>query len=147
MDMQQSCWLQRYQELSMIRGKPPRIPHTHPNSSLRDWLSHQKGLYALGILRPDRAKALSQLGVDWSLERGAHDLQWDSMIGELLAFRQEHGHCMVYQRYGALGQWLSRQRMLWRRGALPASRIAQLHALGVDIRYSAEAAIPSSKNK
>lgn len=38
-----------------------------------------------------------------------------------------------WERNKPLGQWLSRQKLMWRNGELSASRIAQLRALGVEV--------------
>ena len=46
-----SAWATRYRQLADIRARPPRrayVAQTHPDSGLRDWLSHQKALKKLG---------------------------------------------------------------------------------------------------
>jgi Helicase associated domain len=91
-----------------------------------------------GLLDAGRERALSELGVDWTIERRQHERNWDANLTRLLAFRRRHGHTMVHQRLGALGPWLSRQRLLWRKGQLPPMRVAQLSALGVDISYTTD---------
>ena len=46
-----SAWAARYAQLADIRSRPPKrayVAQTHPDSGLRDWLTHQKALKRLG---------------------------------------------------------------------------------------------------
>ena len=59
---------------------------------------------------------------------------WDERYGELLAFKNHHGHCRVPKTYPAaplLERWLGRQRSFYRRGILRPDRLRLLEALGV----------------
>lgn len=38
-----------------------------------------------------------------------------------------------WERNKSLGQWLSRQKLMWRNGDLAAARVAQLRALGLEV--------------
>ena len=49
--MRPSAWAARYAQLAEIRNRPPRrayVSQNHPDSGLRDWLTHQKALKQLG---------------------------------------------------------------------------------------------------
>ena len=49
-----SAWAARYAQLADIRSRPPKrayVAQTHPDSGLRDWLTHQKALKQLGTAR------------------------------------------------------------------------------------------------
>ncbi len=51
MAMGPSAWAARYAQLADIRSRPPKrayVAQTHPDSGLRDWLTHQKALKQLG---------------------------------------------------------------------------------------------------
>jgi len=51
MAMGPSAWAARYVQLADIRSRPPKrayVAQTHPDSGLRDWLTHQKALKRLG---------------------------------------------------------------------------------------------------
>ena len=51
MSMSLSAWYMRFEQLVQVRDSRSRranLPHTHPNTELRDWLAHQKALCALG---------------------------------------------------------------------------------------------------
>jgi Helicase associated domain/Helicase conserved C-terminal domain len=59
---------------------------------------------------------------------------WDERYGELVAFKNRHGHCRVPNNYSAfplLAGWVGRQRALKRRGILAADRIRLLDAVGM----------------
>ena len=56
MAMGPSAWAARYAQLADIRSRPPKrayVAQTHPDSGLRDWLTHQKALKRLGALPCD----------------------------------------------------------------------------------------------
>mmetsp|Transcript_35323 Transcript_35323/g.85675 ORF Transcript_35323/g.85675 Transcript_35323/m.85675 type:complete len:423 (-) Transcript_35323:753-2021(-) len=60
----------------------------------------------------------------------ASQRQWDDSIDQLLAFKEEHGHCRVPVSFPGLGRWVHRQRVLFRKGKLNEDRKQQLEAIG-----------------
>eukprot|EP00980_Cylindrotheca_fusiformis_P019765 scaffold6927_cov93-Cylindrotheca_fusiformis.AAC.3 len=67
--------------------------------------------------------------------QSTYDKKWDDHYNQLVAFKEEHGHCRVPQKYepnGALSQWVKRQR--YHRKCKPRyiseSRIRKLDDLG-----------------
>ncbi|CAJ1966826.1 unnamed protein product [Cylindrotheca closterium] len=69
-------------------------------------------------------------------ERAYQDLldatqrQWDDWFDQLLAFKDEHGHCLVPQSFPRFGMWVNTQRGLYRKGILSDDRKRQLEAIG-----------------
>jgi superfamily II DNA or RNA helicase len=107
--------------------------HGHCNvpddSPLGTWVKKQREkrnkLYAT------RVTQLEELGFAWD----SREAFWDRMYAELEQYRREHGNCNVSARskeHGQLGDWVSNQRALYRRGQLSSTRKARLDALGFD---------------
>jgi len=58
---------------------------------------------------------------------------WDEMYGQLVAYKEEFGNCNVKvnsRYYPKLGQWVSNQRMLGRKGNLLIARSQKLDQIG-----------------
>lgn len=50
------------------------------------------------------------------------DVFWEEMYTKLKEFKEAHGHCVVPQKYPALGGWVKRQRERKRKGKLSKDR-------------------------
>ena len=125
-----------------------RVPCGRPEfAALYTWFHAQRHLARTGKLRADRHRRLASCGVN--LERQArqgsrgvtpqpHRQQvWEIRIKQLIAFREQHGHCRVLLHRGehrSLGVWLMNQRQAARKNRLPEERRAELVRLGVDFR-------------
>ncbi|MBF6425660.1 hypothetical protein GV791_26690 [Nocardia cyriacigeorgica] len=101
------------------------------------WLQRCRGMQRQGRLPAEREAALVQRGVEFDLDTE----RWLWCLGELAAFRNEHGHGNVPHTYRAsdgylLGSWLHRCRQAHRDGTLADYRAAALRALGVDLGLS-----------
>lgn len=119
----------------------PHVPqrHTTPDGfCLGQWLKVQRARYRKGILNPDRAALLTDLGIDLSADAkhstGPWAQQWANGIAHLREFKDTHGHANPPQRYTSpdgynLGTWLSTHRL--RRTALTPERYQQLLDIGV----------------
>ena len=55
---------------------------------------------------------------------------WDRKYDELVRFQREYRHCMVTQREGSLGQWVTRERRRYREGTLSRRRVRKLDRIG-----------------
>ena len=60
---------------------------------------------------------------------------WRDMYGRLVAYREEHGHCLVARTHASadgpcLGAWVAVQRANYKAGLLSARKIAALRDLG-----------------
>ena len=125
-----AMWEQRFQELATVTTRHKRsnvLCGSSENPQLATWLERQRQAKKNGTLSRERTKRLEALGVTWT----PHDAKWERRFRDLTAFKKREGHCNVPARYPnqQLGKWLSVQRNLKRRGALPADRAARLKAL------------------
>ena len=69
-----------------------------------------------------RARLVAELGITW-----------DERYGQLIAYKQAHGHCNVPQGWKGnpkLATWCNEQRTTFHRGSLATERIARLRLLG-----------------
>ncbi|MBF0446603.1 MAG: helicase associated domain-containing protein [Magnetococcales bacterium] len=58
---------------------------------------------------------------------------WDERLGQLMAFRDQHNHCDIPQRWPLnpeLSLWVEQQRKSWLNGTLDAHRIQELEQIG-----------------
>jgi hypothetical protein len=95
----------------------------------------------------ERVARLDELGMVWDgmLERkkGPADALWERNLSNLVAYKAEHGHCIVPRSHRAedppqcLGLWVAKQRAYKRKldrgepsDGLTAERVAKLDALG-----------------
>ena len=66
-------------------------------------------------------------------------MRWQRRLAELVAFRNQHGHCRVPQNSGGrkgLGVWVANVRAQYARGALRPDRIQALNEMGFCWRFS-----------
>lgn len=62
-----------------------------------------------------------------------HEIRWNEMFKILLAFKKEHGHCLVPQVYAPdprFGRWVYTQRSRYNRGKLAPDRVRRLEEVG-----------------
>jgi len=53
---------------------------------------------------------IPKLPPDFTSYDGTNDYKWNTMYGELIDYRIEHGDCMVNSKKSELGKWVARQR-------------------------------------
>ena len=105
------------------------------------WSYSDKQLAALGSwaahaykktdrLDPTRTKRLNELGFVWD----PYGNYWEEMFGRLVAYKQQHGDCLVPLSYSdkQLANWVVNQRSFKNRGKLEPAREHQLAELGFD---------------
>jgi hypothetical protein len=129
-------WETRYQELVHFRRRfgHCRVPRRRPGSpGLRNWVQTQRYAFHQGTLARRRIRALQALGFEWRLE---DRIPWEESFERLCAYRRRNGHCDVSRRDGdaRLLHWVSGQRMLFHRGALPEERQRKLERVGFRFR-------------
>ena len=56
--------------------------------------------------------------------------KWDKFFQQLVAYKEENGHCNFPTMNGSLGRWISRQRTLFRSQKLKADRYEKLQNIG-----------------
>jgi hypothetical protein len=143
-------WLESYNKLVDFSKE-----HGHclvPKSYDKDkpfahWVDNQRSLQAQKILRQDRKELLDKIGFVWNVGRkvGKTDAaaitsrtqpHWDAIFERLVEFKQMNGHPNVPQRFKigdlALGDWVSRCRMLWKDGELDSQRAQRLREIGLE---------------
>ncbi len=82
---------------------------TSDGHRLGTWVSRQRPHKEQML--PERRRRLDELGFDWD----RHRQQWEEGFSHLQAYAEEHGHCLVPNRFitsdgHRLGTWVSRQR-------------------------------------
>jgi Helicase associated domain len=99
------------------------------NSELARWIGRQRNTYKRGLLNQERISRLEQLGLTWNVINDT----WESLYRELVAFKNDIGHCNVPQFFPTnpkLGVWVAHQRDHYRQGKLLAERIDKLQKIG-----------------
>ena len=110
---------------------------------LSEWLEHQKGLHALGLLSPSRAIALEtslqRMGLSWEFERAEDGDDWDLRLSQLLQQSLTAGSLqdvgVENEQFTGLSEWLAAQKVLAANGELAEKRATQLMALGVLLQF------------
>lgn len=144
LDAELARWLAHLAQLAEFRtehghGNVPSQYRTTGGTWLGDWLRRCREAHRTGTLPPNRARALTALGVDLDLRRDSlTTTRWNAWVADLTAYRQEHGHAGVPVAYVTpdgrkLGSWLAGCRAKHRKGALTAGQVADLVGLGVDL--------------
>ncbi|MFL0579505.1 helicase associated domain-containing protein [Dietzia sp. 179-F 9C3 NHS] len=132
----------RWRDAHPGRGVPPRLV-TDSGFALGVWVRRVRAARMAGTLPASRVRELDDIGFSWSGEedrsrgrRWRSGSRWRELLGELDAYRDEHGDSIVPSSYTApsgnrLGDWLARQQHAWRAGTLPQERQRDLYRRGV----------------
>jgi len=145
-------WNIRYGELMEYKQEHGdcNVPQSYePNKPLGMWVNRQRSQYRLlqkgekSYIAEERITKLEEIGFRWDalhLARGkVDDPLWNRRYGELIEYKQKHGHCNVPQSYKQnkqLGSWVHVQRKqhrLLQKGkysTMTGERIAKLEAIG-----------------
>jgi superfamily II DNA or RNA helicase len=110
-----------------------RLPALEMYDGLRlgQWISQQRYHRNKGLLEEDRVRRLEQFP-DWTWD--AVTDQWEEGYRQLVAYSEQHGDCMVSQKFitesgHKLGAWVTMQRADYRSGELTDERRARVEAL------------------
>jgi hypothetical protein len=109
------------------------------SARLFEWLEHQRGLRALGMLSASRRKALEELQIDWQFQRPRDAVEWDLRLSQLLVQSIEEGNVDVTpenERFTGLSDWLKMQKEMAAMGKMASAKATQLKALGVPMVLS-----------
>jgi hypothetical protein len=82
---------------------------------------------------PDREKLLDEIGFNWTIVDLKTTELWNLHYQELLAFKQQHGHCKVPTNYAdspQLGKWVSNQRRKRKQNKLSPEQEELLEEIG-----------------
>ncbi len=146
-EAQQEAWDRMFGALRTFRRchghlNVPRAWKGEP--ALAAWLASQRYLFRSGGMIEARRLRLGELDPDW-IRTGGRSRKaasgalapppspWERRLAALRDYRRRFGTCEVPTRWAedpGLPRWVSRQRLLRRRGKLPAGRIRQLDEVG-----------------
>ena len=142
-------WLIRYDELVAYKEQNGHcnVPQKYAqNKPLGLWVSNQRYQYLLlckgkpSYMTAERQVALENIGFEWSLNQ---ESLWQTRHEELIAFKQQNGHCNVPQQYDqnkSLGRWVRSQRNQYKLkckgkpSSMTAERQAALEEIGFEWR-------------
>ena len=101
------------------------------NKQLSNWVSVQRRRVAEGNMKKNRKDKLDAMGFIWDF-REVYKSQWENKFDQLVAFKNEFGHCKVPVTYADqhLAGWVDRQRTLKSNGRLSATREQKLNEIG-----------------
>ncbi len=114
-------------------GAFPSVDYcTDDGIKLGNWLFNQKRGYQRGTLLPERRIKLERLGILWDIG----EQSWQERYAQAKKYYNQYGHlCLFLQRGGqneaALGNWLTVQRQLYKKGNLCLERIQKLEEIGM----------------
>lgn len=104
-------------------GQLPTQDVEHHGVRVGGWVAKQRSRFAAGRLEKNREVRLTSVpGWEWS----PLDSVFENRIQELVAFREEHGHCLVPDDGSALGSFVYQMRLRHRRGLLQSDRVLRL---------------------
>lgn len=128
-------WDQRYAELKAYKAEhgdckvPTKYP---PNPQLARWVGNQRLHYRHYLkakeegatedslttgMNDERVALLEEIGFAWSARTSSDGDSWNVRFNELVAYRNEHGNCLVPRNYSAnqkLANFVSNQRTHYR---------------------------------
>lgn len=130
-DERDALWERQFRDLSGVLGLVGRYP-AGGDTGLARWAANQKRLYAKGDLPVERAARLETLpGWEWPDVRPR--VSFEDWVGLLQEFVEREGHARVPKKaklHGErLGEWVSRQRVLYGKGELDPKKAATLETL------------------
>lgn len=134
-DARTCAWEERYAELlefAKANGHVDVSRHDHEQARLYRWIVAQRHEWRRGRLHVAKYRRLSRLpGFVWD----KHGATWHRRFYELVAFRDNYGHCSVSFSTSdpdckSLARWVVKQRHLFKHGLLPDSRRRRLEGIG-----------------
>jgi superfamily II DNA or RNA helicase len=114
-----------------------RVPASYGDGSLAHWNEKNRAKKKAGTLKPERERALSEIGFDWDPRKN----RWQHQYERLKQYRATDGHCCP-SRGGEdkeLATWVFEQRSDFASGRLSEERKQKLNEIGFvfDVREAA----------
>jgi hypothetical protein len=110
------------------------VPQRHKinGTALGSWVSKQRRFGKGETLAVDRVTQLDRLDFDWESNIETLERQWKEMFGKLKRYKLENGNTRVphYYKDRALGNWVQRQRIWYKKDLLRQDRIEKLDEVG-----------------
>jgi len=126
----EQAWEIRFKELLTYQQEHGDclVPRNRKNEQLALWVLTQRRFKKRGSLDADKIKRLDRVGFVWDPFQQA----WEDQFEELLAYKQEHGDCLVAGSWKnkQLASWVCIQRRGRKAGVLGADKIKRLDELG-----------------
>ena len=148
-------WNRRYEELKSYKednGHCNVSTKSADKRKLGRWVSTQREMYQLkekgkkSPMTQERIDKLNQIDFVWDASqlsgfkgKGVNEGTWDLWLADLVAYKEEHGNCLVpadYKPNKPLGTWVSGQRQQYRRcqegkkSKITQERIDKLNEIG-----------------
>jgi hypothetical protein len=141
-------WEDRLAEVAAFKASHGHceIPTTYPeNPKLGRFVNAMRAQRNRGTLSAERIAKLDAIGFAWASGKKAGvklgeqmvNEAWKVRFDELLAYKQRHGDCDVPAKWNQnerLANWVSMQRQMKKRDALPEARIKLLEEIGFNWR-------------
>lgn len=100
---------------------------------LAGWVSAQRAWRNKGSLSDERIRRLSEIGFVWDWQTVRADETWSMWLEKLCSFKERYGHSNVeagWKEDPALSQWVVRQRVRKKKGALSDDQVRRLDEIG-----------------
>jgi len=98
-------WEQMYERLVAYKEEHGDcLVTTSKNKNLNHWVQGCRGRRSR--LTEDQIARLDEIGFVWDV----YTTRWEEMYEQLVAYKTEHGDCLVPQKQGSLGTWVSSLR-------------------------------------
>eukprot|EP00957_Ditylum_brightwellii_P210886 15365520-Ditylum_brightwellii.AAC.1 len=129
---EKSSWEMMFDELYAFKAQNGHCNVSQSdagNKSLSHWVNNQRFLYKKNTLSSDHTEQLNSIGFVWD----KRDHAWNEKFDQLCAFKAQNGHCNVSQSDAEnkiLGQWVSTQRVFYKKNAMSPDRIKQMNSIG-----------------
>jgi len=122
-------WEGKFDELIAYKAEYGNVDVPKSSTGLSSWLNTQRKAEKKGMLPPERNARLVAIGVKFD----PLNSQWESMFGELLSYKNEHGTVNVpINGTSDLYAWVGRQRKAKKNDQLSNDRIQRLEEIGFD---------------
>jgi len=124
-EVQDSRWMQYYEELKCFIDRMHRLPKKGENS-LSTWCNTQRQSRKKGLLSEERVRLLDHIGFVWEQDL---DVQWMKNWKQVVLFYQQKGY-WPKSNDGKLGAWCSTQRKYRKQGVLVSDRVRIMDEAG-----------------
>ncbi len=131
-------WMSNYRKLVRFKAKNghTRVPRGFRDRVLVSFVGTQRLTYRKGKLSKDKRRRLEKLGFEWFVADKIRP-EWQARYRSLMAFRDEHGHCLVPRKYPpdqGLAEWVAQQKERFRKGKLREAHIDLLKETGFPLQ-------------
>jgi hypothetical protein len=125
-------WNTRFMELEKYKEKNGHCNCPQKNGSLGKWISTQRNLFTSKKLKADHYEKLVGIGFEFENQQFAIDNEkWNRRFMELEEYKGKNGHCnFPTMNNGSLGNWVRKQRSLFRSKKLKEDRYEKLVGIG-----------------